>query len=56
MSVHFLESLDVGTRCFEDPQPQEPEHRHQSEVVDVRRLPASGEHGFELEVAQAQRR
>lgn len=56
VSVNFFEGLDVGAGCLEDAQPEEAQHRYQGEVVEVGGLPARGEHGFELEVAEAQRR
>ena len=53
VSVHFLKRLDVRARCLEDAQSEEAQHGYQGEVVDVRRLSARGEHGLELQVAQA---
>jgi hypothetical protein len=40
-----------GAGGFEDPQPQQAEHRDQSEVVDVGRLSARGQQRFELTIA-----
>jgi len=42
--------------CTFDPEGAEAQHRHQAEVVEVGGLSARGEHGFELEVAEAKRR
>ena len=48
VSVHLLEGLDVGTGCLEDAQPEQAKHRHQGEVIDIRGLPARGEHRLQL--------
>jgi hypothetical protein len=38
------------------PQPQEPEHGHQSEVAGMGGLPGGGEQGFELQVGEPEGR
>jgi hypothetical protein len=43
---------DVGGAGFEDPQPEEAEHGHQREVVDVARLPSGREHRLELQMGR----
>jgi hypothetical protein len=45
---------DVRAGGFEDPQPEQTQHRHQREVIGVRRLPGRGQHRLELQVSQAQ--
>jgi hypothetical protein len=36
VAVFLAEVVDVGGAGFEDPQAQQPEHRDEGEVVDVR--------------------
>jgi hypothetical protein len=47
---------DVGAGGFEDPQAQQAEHGHQSEVIRVRRVTGGGEQGPELQVGESQGR
>lgn len=35
VAVFLAEVADAGVAGFEDPQPEQPEHGHQGEVVDV---------------------
>jgi hypothetical protein len=52
----LTEVADIGAAGFEDPQAQEPEHRHDGKIVVVGREAGGGEHGFELQVGQPERR
>jgi hypothetical protein len=52
----LLEVGDVGVTRFEDPQPEQAEHHHQGEVVEVGRLARRGEQRLELQMRQPQRR
>ncbi|MCA1783838.1 MAG: hypothetical protein LC679_17195 [Intrasporangiaceae bacterium] len=54
MAVLLAQVLNVRPAGFEDPQPEQTQHRHQREVVDVGGLPGGGEHRLELQVGQAQ--
>jgi len=56
MSVDFLEGLDIGARCLEDAQTEEPEHRHQGEAVDIGRSPACSGIGHHIAVQDCGRR
>ena len=56
MAVFFAEVGDVGTGGFEDPQPEQPEYRHQRESARVRRLTPRSEQRFELKVRETQSR
>ncbi len=56
VAVFFAEVGDIGSGRFEDAQPQQAKHGHQSEVVAVRRFAASGEHRFELQMGEPQGR
>jgi hypothetical protein len=53
VAVFFTEVADVGAAGFEDPQT---EHRDQGEVVRVVRPSCGGDEGFELQMAQPERR
>jgi hypothetical protein len=48
VAVFLTEVLDAGAARFEDPKPEQAEHRHQREVVAVRGGAGGGEHGLEL--------
>jgi hypothetical protein len=54
VAVFFSEVVDVGAAGFEDPQPEQAEHRDQGEVVGVGRLPGGGDQGLELQVPEAE--
>ncbi len=54
MAVFLAQVADVGGGGFEDPQPEQAEHGDQREVGRVGRGPRRGEHGFELQVGQAE--
>ena len=54
MSVFFAEVAHVGTGCFEDPQPEQTQHRDQGEVEPVRGLASGGQHRLKLQVRQAE--
>ncbi len=56
VAVDFAEVFEVGAGGFEDPQPQQPEHRDQGEVVGVGGLAGGGEYRFELQMRQPERR
>lgn len=53
--MDLAEVFDAGAGGFEDPQAEQSEQGDEGEVVDVGRVAAGGEHGLELQVAQAQR-
>ncbi|WP_281066302.1 hypothetical protein [Nocardia albiluteola] len=36
--MFFAEIVDIGSAGFEDPQSQQPEHRHQREIAGVCRI------------------
>lgn len=52
VTVLFAHVGDVGASGLEDPQPQEPEHGHESEVTGTGGLPGGGEQGFEVQVRE----
>jgi hypothetical protein len=54
--MFFAEVVDASSGGFEDPQPEQPEHRYQREVARVRGLPGRGKQCLELEVGESQRR
>jgi len=56
VAVFLAEISDIGAGRLEDAQPQQSQHRYQSEVVAIRRLAASGQHGLELQVRQPEGR
>lgn len=53
VTMDFPEVLDAGGG-FEDPEPEQAEQCDKGEVVDVGGVPAGGQHGLELQVAQAE--
>jgi len=53
--VLFAQVGNIGAGGFEDPQPEQAEHRHQGEVVVVRGLAGAGQHRLKLQVGQPQR-
>ena len=53
VAVLLAEVLNVRPGRLEDPQHEQAQHRHQSEVVEVRRVASGDEHRFELQVRQA---
>ena len=54
VSVFFSEVGDVGSGCFEDPQPEQPQHGDQGEVEPVRGLARCGQHRLKLKVRQTE--
>ena len=54
VAVLLAEVGDVGTGRFEDPQAEQAEHGHQSEVARVLRLAGGGEQGLELQMGEPQ--
>jgi hypothetical protein len=52
VAMLLAQVADVGAGGLEDPQPKQAEHRHQREVVRVRRLAGGGQHGLELQVGE----
>jgi hypothetical protein len=54
MPVDFRQVGNVRACGFEDPQPEESEHRDQREVAVVDRVAGCGKDRFELQVGQAQ--
>ena len=50
--MDFGEVGDVGAGGFEDPEPEQPEHRHEGEVVGVGRVAGGGQERFELQMAE----
>jgi hypothetical protein len=54
VAVALAEVAEFGASGLEDPQAEESEQGDECEVVDVGRVAAGGEHGLELEVAQAE--
>jgi hypothetical protein len=55
VAVLLAEVLDIGTGGFEDPQPQQSEHGHNSEIAVVGGLAGCGEQGLELQVRESER-
>jgi hypothetical protein len=47
---------DVRAGGFEDPQAEQPEHGHESEVARIRGLAGCGEKGFELQMSEPEGR
>lgn len=56
VAVFLTDVGDVGSASFEDPKPEQAEHRDQGEVVAVGGLPGGGDQGLELQVSQAEGR
>ena len=56
MALLLAEILDLGTGGFEDPQPQQSEHGHKSEIAVVAGLAGCGEQGLELQMRESGRR
>jgi hypothetical protein len=56
VAMLLAEVADIGAAGFEDPQAEEPEHRHEGKVIRVEREAGGGEHGFELQMGQPQSR
>src|SRR3954451_7253428 len=54
VAVFTAEVVDVAAGGLEDPQPEQPEHGDQGEVVTVGRGPCGGEEDLELQVGQSQ--
>jgi hypothetical protein len=54
VTVFLAEVRDVGAAGFEDPQPEQAEHRDEGEVVGVGGGASGGEHRFELQVGQSE--
>jgi hypothetical protein len=54
VAVFLAEIVDVSRAGFEDPQPEQAEHRDHGEVERVGRRPGRDEHRLELQVRQAQ--
>jgi hypothetical protein len=54
VAVFLTEVGDVRAARFEDPQSEQAGHGDQGEIVDVDRQSDGGDHGFELEVAEAE--
>jgi len=54
VAVFLAQVGDVRAGGFEDPQPEQAQHRHQREIVGVRRVPGGGQHRLELQVSQPQ--
>jgi len=52
VAVFVAEVGDVGAGGFEDPQPEQSEHRDQGEVVEVGRLAGGGEQRLKLQMRQ----
>ena len=56
MAVLFAKIGDVRAGGLEDPQAEQPEHRHEREVAGIGGLPGGGEQGLELQVREPQSR
>jgi hypothetical protein len=54
VAVHLAEISDVCAAGFEDPQPEQAQHRDQREVVTVCRVPRGRQQGLELQVPEAE--
>src|SRR4051794_26770865 len=54
VAVFTAEVVDFAAGGLEDPQPEQPEHGDQGEVVTVGRGPCGGEEDLELQVGQSQ--
>jgi hypothetical protein len=54
VAVFLTEVVDVGAGGFEDPQPEEAEHRDQGEVAIIDRVAGGSQDRFELQVGQTQ--
>jgi hypothetical protein len=50
----FTYVFDVSSGGFEDPQAEEPEHRHQREVAVLGGVSGRGQDGLELQMGEAQ--
>jgi hypothetical protein len=55
VTVLLAQIADAGTGGFEDPQAQQPEHGYQRDVIPVRGLARSGQHGLELQMSESER-
>jgi len=56
MAMFLAQVGDVGAGCLEDPQSEQAEHRHEGEIVGVRRFAGGGQHGLELQVRESKGR
>ncbi len=56
VAVFFAKVSDVRAGGFEDPQAEQPEHGHESEVARIRGLAGCGEKGFELQMSEPEGR
>lgn len=54
VAVFLAEVGDRHAGGFEDPQPEQAEHRDEGEVVDVGGGAGGGEHRFELQMGQSE--
>jgi hypothetical protein len=56
VAVFFAKVSNVRAGGFEDPQAEQPEHGHESEVARIRGLAGCGEKGFELQMSEPEGR